>query len=271
MAHSPTSPHGFGSELAASLGIQARVVAALIQREIITRFGRRNLGFAWLFVEPMMFTLGVTALWVATKGVHGSTLPIVGFAITGYSSVLVWRNCSNRCANAVTPNLSLMFHRNVRAIDLFVSRILLELAGATMSFLALSGFFIAAGWMTVPDDLLKMAVAWLLLCWFGAALGLLVGGLSERSQLIDRLWHPVTYLLFPLSGAATMVDWLPKAAQEVTLWLPMVHGVEMLRHGYYGDSVRTYEDPAYLILCNTVLMLLGLALVRSIGEHLEPE
>jgi hypothetical protein len=46
-----------------SFAIQRRVIGALLMREIITRFGRDNLGVLWLFVEPMMFTLGVTALW----------------------------------------------------------------------------------------------------------------------------------------------------------------------------------------------------------------
>ena len=53
-----------------SLRIQARVVHALIMREIITRYGRHNIGFAWLFAEPMLFTIGVIGLWSI---VHKST------------------------------------------------------------------------------------------------------------------------------------------------------------------------------------------------------
>jgi capsular polysaccharide transport system permease protein len=253
-----------GTPLAESLDIQRRVIGALVLREIVTRYGRHNFGFMWLFLEPMLFTVGITALWTATKGLHGSTLPIAGFAVTGYSSVLVWRNCANRCGSAIGPNSSLMFHRNVRVLDLFLSRIVLEVAGATMSLGVLSVLFIAIGWMNPPADLLVMLTGWCLLAWFGAAMGFLVGGLSAQSELVDRLWHTTTYLLFPLSGAATMVDWLPSAAQQVVLWLPMVHGVEMLRHGYYGSLVRTHEDPVYMVVCNLVLMLLGLALLRRV-------
>ncbi len=72
-----------------SLRIQLRVIGALLMREIVTRYGRDNLGFLWLFVEPMMFTLGVTALWAGT-GLRHSSLPIVAFAVTGYSAV--WRS-----------------------------------------------------------------------------------------------------------------------------------------------------------------------------------
>src|SRR5512139_3637515 len=104
--------------LSNSWRIQRRVLGALLMREILTRYGRHNIGFLWLFVEPMLFTTGVTTLWTLTKSVHGSSLPIVAFALTGYSSVLLWRNMPARCINAIYPNLSLMYHRNVRVIDI---------------------------------------------------------------------------------------------------------------------------------------------------------
>src|SRR5512139_966706 len=114
--------------LSNSWRIQRRVLGALLMREILTRYGRHNIGFLWLFVEPMLFTLGVTAMWTALKTVHGSDLPIVAFSITGYSSVLLWRNMSGRCIGALTPNLSLLYHRNVRPMDIYAARLLLEAA-----------------------------------------------------------------------------------------------------------------------------------------------
>ncbi|MBM3613658.1 MAG: hypothetical protein FJX19_11965, partial [Alphaproteobacteria bacterium] len=46
-----------------SFAIQRRVIGALVLREVITRYGRHNLGFAWLLLEPLVFTLGVIMLW----------------------------------------------------------------------------------------------------------------------------------------------------------------------------------------------------------------
>jgi capsular polysaccharide transport system permease protein len=248
-----------------------RVICALLLREVLTRYGRHNIGFMWLFVEPMLFTLGVTALWTATKAVHGSNLPIVAFAVTGYSSVLLWRNGSSRCAKAIEPNLSLMYHRNVRVIDVFASRLLLEIMGSTISFMVISLVFIAIGWMKLPAEFLLMTYAWFLLCWFAVGLGLVVGAITERSEMFERVWHTILYLMFPLSGAVFMVDWLPKASQDILLWIPMVHGTEMLRHGYFGDIVRTYENPIYLITWDLILLFIGLALARETGRRVEME
>src|SRR3984885_16224197 len=131
-----------------SFAIQIRVLHALMMREVITRYGRDNLGVLWLVGEPMIFTLGVTTLWSAAGLAHGGTgIPIVAFAITGYSSVLMWRNSASQCSAGIESNKSLLFHRSVLVIDVLLTRIALEIAGATMSFIVLSFFFIYIGLM----------------------------------------------------------------------------------------------------------------------------
>ena len=218
-----------------------------------------------------MFTLGVTALWTAAKAVHGSDIPIAAFAITGYSSVLLWRNMPTRTIGAMGPNLSLLYHRNVRPVDIYYSRLLLEASGATMSFVFLTIFFYSIGWIDLPEDLLQVVGGWLMTAWFGFSLALLLGAWSERSETIEKIWHPAAYLLFPLSGAAFMVDALPQEAQRFVLLLPMVHGVEYVREGFFGSKVVAHYDMAYMAICNTLLMLLGFSQERKLSRVLVPE
>ena len=257
--------------LAESWQIQRRVLWALILREILTRYGRHNIGFLWLFVEPMIFTLAVMGLWSATKSVHGSSLPIVPFAITGYSSVLLWRNMPNRCIGALEPNLGLLYHRNVRPIDIYLSRLILEVAGVTMSFTALVLFFNFIGLAELPENLLEVIGGWIMLAWFGFGLSLVFGALSERSEIIEKLWHPTSYILFPLSGAGFLVDALPPVAQHYVLLLPMVHGVEFLREGYFGSQMTAHYNIAFMAVVNTMLTFIGLAQTRYVSMTLVPE
>jgi ABC-type polysaccharide/polyol phosphate export permease len=256
------------TSLAESFAIQRRVIGALLMREALTRYGRNNIGFLWLFVEPMIFTLGITALWYFVRAHTVSNLPIVAFAVTGYSSVLLWRNMANRSIGSIGPNRALMFHRNVRLIDIFVSRDLLELAGATTSFIVLAIAFTATGWMELPEDLLKVIIGFMLLAWFGFALSILLGCWAEQSEIVDKIWHPISYLLFPLSGAAFIVDALPASAREVILYFPMVHGVEYLREGYFGSLFTAHYDLGYLIGWNLMLTLLAAAKLRAVGREL---
>jgi ABC-type polysaccharide/polyol phosphate export permease len=251
--------------------VQTRVLGALLIREMLTRYGRHNIGFLWLFVEPMIFTLGVTALWTATKSVHGSDLPIVAFALTGYSSVLLWRNMPGRCIGALLGNLSLMYHRNIKVLDIYVARLILEFGGATISFVTLAIVFILIGWLEPPEDILQIVGGWLTIAWFGSALAMLLGALSHESEIVDKLWHPVSYLVFPLSGSAFMVDALPKAAQEIVLYLPMVHGVEIVREGYFGTRARAHYDLDYVLPFCLVLTLFALFQIRRVARNVVPE
>lgn len=254
-----------------SFAIQMRVIWALILREILTRYGRHNIGFLWLFVEPMLFTLGITTLWTVT-GLHKSSdLPITAFALTGYSTVLLWRNMPARCVNSIAPNSALMYHRNVRILDIYISRVALEAIGATISFTVLSFVFVFFGLMNPPEDPLLVVGAWLMTAWFGGSLAILLGAWSERTEIVEKLWHPAAYLLFPVSGAAYLVDALPQRAADVVLWLPMVHGVEMVRDGYFGSKFVAHYSVGYMFVCNMVLSLLGLALERIVTRDFVPE
>lgn len=271
MIFSDGKPITHTTPLFRSFQIQLRVIGALLMREVLTRYGRHNIGFMWMFVEPMLFTTGVTALWTFAKMHHNSNMPIAAFALTGYSTVLLWRNMPSRCVGAVEPNLALMYHRHVKVMDVFAARLLLEAGGATMSFIILSIFYISIGWVQPPQDLLKVLLGWLMTAWFGTSLALLMGSLNERTELVEKLWHPASYLLFPLSGAAFMVDWLPPSAQKVVLLLPMVHGVELLREGYFGSLVRCHYNISYMAASCLTLTAFALAQERYVSKRVTPE
>jgi capsular polysaccharide transport system permease protein len=250
-----------------SFAIQTRVIKALMLREMITRFGRENLGALWMIGEPMMFTLGVAALWSITGGSHRPNLPVVAFAITGYSSMLMWRNTVSRCMGGLEQNRGLLYHRNVSVLDVFVTRILLEIGGTTASFTILTAAFAGLELMTVPPDLLTVAVGWSLLAWFGFALALFIGALATFSHLVERVWHPLSYVLVPVSGAGFMVDWWPPSAQAVVLIFPAVHGIEMVREGYFGGGIQTHYNIAYVATFNVGLTLAALFILRSAARR----
>jgi len=253
-----------------SLAIQTRVIGALVMREIITRYGRHNIGFMWVFVEPMMFTAGVMAVRTLLH-METAKLPLVPFIVTGYSTVLLWRNTIGRCGNAIEPNRSLLHHRNVRVIDLFYARLLLEIAGASISLLLLATLLNFMGLMMPPDDIFKMIIAWLLLSWFSMAMGLMIGSLSALWEPVDRIWHVIAYLFLPVSGAFFMVEWFPTRVQEAAIYVPTVSCIELLREGYFGKTVHGHYDLGYVAVLNTILTLLALSAVRSASARVEGE
>ena len=251
--------------------INRRVIGALLLREMLTRYGRNNIGFLWLFVEPALFTGIVTAFWAATRSVHGANIPIVAFALTGYSSKNLWRSIPSRLIGALRSNRSLLHHRQVTIMDIYFARILLEMMAATTAFVGLSLCLYAAGWLDAPENTLQVLGGWMLLAWLGSALGLLIGGLSEKWDVVGKFWPPFSYLLFPLSGIAFIVDALPPRMQEIVVWLPMLNALEYLRDGWFGSMFRAHYDVAYVVTFNLCLTFAALSMARQVGLDAEEE
>lgn len=254
----------------ASARIQRRIIGALLLRELLTRFGRHNIGFLWLFVEPMLFTTGVLGIWTLYHNNH-TPFPLTAFCVSGYATVLLWRNTIGRCGNAVGPNRALMHHRNVRVIDLFLARIVLEIAGASVSFIILLTFFILIGDVAPPDDVPKMVLAWLMLAWFSASLALIVGPLATLSEPFERFWHVFAYLFLPASGAFYAVSMLPEHLRAIALWVPTVNCSELLREGLFGMSIGAHYSVYFVAVVNLALMIPGLLLTRHIQMTVEGE
>lgn len=254
-----------------SLRVQVRVIKALVLREMITRFGRHNIGFLWMFVEPMMFSIGITILWSYTGGHTKGIIPVAGFALTGYSSIVAWRNCVGRTSNSIKANKALLYHRMVTIFDIALSRGLLEFSAVTVSFLTLSILFTELGLMRLPVDPLQVVVGWALLGWFVITAGLIAVYLDERSEVFERVWHVAMYLTLPFTGAFSMVSWLPKSAQEILLYSPMVNAVEMLREGYFGNTINAQYSISYLIACNIVLTAIALLLIKRVDKIITAE
>jgi ABC-type polysaccharide/polyol phosphate export permease len=148
-----------------------------------------------------------------------------------------------------------------------LARVLLEAIGATMSFAILSIVFIGLEWIAPPEDPVLLAGGWALTACFGASFAILLGAWSEKSEIVEKLWHPAAYILFPLAGAAYLVESLPSKFRDVVMWLPMVHCGEMIRDGYFGSKFTAHYDVGYIVAVIIGMLLMALAFERKVSRE----
>jgi len=253
--------------------VKVRVIQALILREILTRYGRQGLGFLWLFLEPLLFVSAFVAIRVVfeLETTSEDLKFIVTFVITGVLAALLWRNTAGRLIGAINANLGLLYHRHIHVYDLFFARAVLELLTVTGLFILLSIVLIPIDLMQKPYDLFWVATGWLLQMWFAFGLGLLVGALTHKWDIFEKIWRPVSLLLFILGGTFYMVDWLPPELQRYALLIPTVHNIEMIRYGFFGPEITVYFDAGYSAAFNIFLTFLGFIFLRYVSLHFEPE
>ncbi|WP_375460402.1 ABC transporter permease [uncultured Enterovirga sp.] len=259
------------SSLLADLRNQVRITGALILREIYTRFGRENLGFAWIIIEPALFCLSVILLWSVIQHSGHSETPIVPFLMTGYMPLLMYRHMVMRTMRCMQANSALLYHRHITILSLYAARIVVEILGTSAAFGFCLIVFYFAGYVEIPDSPGLMLGGWLLYAWYSAATALLVGALSERSELVEKIWSPISYIMIPLSGTFYMVYWIPDQFREIILWMPPVNGVEMIRGGYFGPGVPTFYSASYFAYVSAVLTAMALFLTKDARKFVEVE
>ena len=240
-------------------------------REAMGRYGHENLGFFWLMGEPLLLTCGVTILWTITRQTHGFNVNVIPFALSGYSMITLWRQMVFRSARAMRQSTGLVFHADVKFFDVLLARALLDAVGV------LTAFFIAyvplalLGFMDPIRDPLLLFGAWCLLAWLTFAVGLIVAGLTEISEAVERFIHPIMYLTIPVTGTFYMVYWLPEKIRDLALWSPLVHASEMFRAGLFSQDVPTQWDAVYLVSWCIGATVLGLPVVLYAQRHVRLE
>ena len=240
--------------------IQSRVIAALLMREIHTRYGRENIGHLWVIGEPMLFCLGVAVMWTAIRPAHEHGVPITAFVITGYVPLTMWRHCVGRSVKAFEANGSLLFHRQVTPLDIIIARCLLEIVGSLIAGIVVSGGAILIGYMDMPDNIGLMYLGLLYHAMFCLSCALILAPLSEMGDVLEKFVGAAMYLSLPFSGAFTMVDWVPPAFQSILLWSPSVHTLEVIRKGQFGSHVRAHYDLVFVTWTCATMALIGLSL-----------
>ncbi|PZU56381.1 MAG: capsule biosynthesis protein [Sphingobium sp.] len=258
-------------QLRNSWAVQARVIHALMIRELITRFGRENIGFLWIMAEPLMFAGLVGLLWHFTHGATEHGVSVIAFVATGYIPLTLFRHCVSRSVAAFTVNQSLLYHRQIKVVDFIMARFIIELVGGMMAYLFIALFLIIIGEFPIPSDIGLLIAGWMLYGLFCFSLCLILAPLSEVSETVEKFIPVTTYIMIPFSGAFNMVSWLTPDARNFLLFSPFVNAMEMMRKGIWGDKITAYYDPWNPIVCSAIFALVGLIMCRRVRRMLTVE
>lgn len=259
------------SRLAAGWRIQRRVISALMMRELVTRFGRENIGFLWIMAEPLLFAVLVGAMWRVLKGPEEHGVSVVAFVATGYIPLTLFRHALGRSIRVFSVNGSLLYHRQIKILDFIFVRFIVEFIGAMMAYFFIAVVLIAIGEFPVPANMGLFLIGWLLYSWFTLSLVMVLAPLSEKSDVLEKLIPVVTYIMIPFSGTFTMTSWLTGPAQAGLYWSPFVHAMEMMRGGIFGAAVDPIYDVSIPVTASLVLTVLGLAMCRQVRRDLVVE
>lgn len=244
--------------------VQGRVIYALFLREMQTRFGRHQLGFLWLFLEPLILASAIGFIHTLRSGGHDKYgVDVFLFYLIGYTPYFAFRAIISRAVSAFGSNSSLLYHQRIKLIDVVMARNILE-AMAVLTVVTLVVIVTALVIDRLPYSVPALIAGSVLMLLYAQGLGLLAAAASTTSELADRIVHPLIYLSMPISGAFFAMHSLPASIRELLLWNPQVHFHEMVREGMFGDVLISYYDVPYMLGAILVVNLVGLSALRVV-------
>lgn len=250
-----------------AISIQARVIGALILRELHTRYGRENIGYLWLVAEPLMLGT-VISLLHNQGGSHGGTNP-AAFAMVGYTIFILFRAMINRADGAISANAPLLYHRMVTVLDICIARALLELAGTVMAFIILFSGCYAIGYVSLPERPLDLMAGIAAVFMIAMGVSMIITGVTYHNSFLERFIHPFAYFQIPFSAAFFQVKDVPEPYRSYLLLSPLPHAFEWVRYGAFSEAKADYINAPYIIACCLILNFFGLLALKSVRSRIK--
>lgn len=241
---------------------QMRVIGALLLRELHTRYGRENIGYLWLIGEPLMLASVMALLHTSGHTAYGSDIKPLPFIVIGYTTFIMFRGIVNRSDSALTSNAPLLYHRMVTIFDIVVSRALLEAAGTFLAYAVLMTLLWSLGLMAMPARPLYLYAAEGLMFWYALGNAMIIASISFHNRTVERLVHPYSYFMIPLSGSFYQVSLVPEPYRSWLMWVPLPHIMEIARYGQFRSATLEYCNPWYVVGACLVLTWVGLVTMR---------
>jgi capsular polysaccharide transport system permease protein len=237
-------------------GQRLRVIAALVIREMGTRFGRSSGGYLWAIAEPLggIVLLSVAFALALRSPPLGSSFML--FYATGIVPFTMFNSMARGVAQAVSSNRGLLNYPVVTLLDAVIAKVILNAVTLIVIAAVLFAGIILLDDLYVTLDLAAAALGLVLAAVFGIGVGMVNCVLFGFFPTWKNVWSVLTRPLFIVSGIFYIIEVAPPKLQDVLWFNPLVHAIAVMRTGFYA----TY-DPQDISLAYVFGIALGLILV----------
>jgi capsular polysaccharide transport system permease protein len=248
---------------------QARVIGALVLREMRTRFGRTQLGYLTTLIEPVagIATFSVAATALGHLPPYGTSLPM--FFALGMLAYNGFRRVASYCAAAFDANQALLHYPIVKQIDTLIARATIELALSSFACISVLTAITSIFGLPGPVRVEGMIAALVLMVGIGFGWGSLTAVIARGFKSWRNIEPLLTRPMFFMSGVLFVPDRLPPKVLPFLTWNPLLHGVELMRASYYPSYRSTVLNVPYLAGWALVLVVLALAAERAMRVRAE--
>lgn len=239
-----------------------RVIGALVLREMGSTYGRSPGGYIWAILSPLgtivMMSVAFSLL------VHSPALgtSFILFYATGFLPFSLFSDITAKIGRAVRYSKALLAYPRVTWIDAVIARFVLNTLTQMVTFcLIIAGIFAFADTHTtlrVGAILTGLSMMALL----GLGVGMMNCLLIGYFPIWQRIWEIVSRPLMIASGIFYLVDDLSPAMRELMWWNPLIHGISLVRSGFYPTYHPAFSSLTYGFGLSLVMITVALIFLR---------
>lgn len=240
-----------------------RAIGALVLREMSTRYGSSPGGYLWALFEPIggIFLLAIGFSLIFHTPPLGQNFVL--FYATGFLPFSIYQAIGFSVERALHFSRPLLFYPTISWIDPIIARFLLNtLTQFFVAILIFIGIFLFAPKEAFPD-IQTVAFSFTLSAALGFGIGTLNCYLILRFKVWEFIWAIFNRPLFFICGVFYLYEDVPKFAQDLLYYNPLIHISALSRTGFYPQYHPEFISLSLIAFWILIPLCLGLILLRK--------
>lgn len=244
-----------------------RMIAALVIREMGSTYGPSPGGYLWAVISPVgaVILLSTAMSFFIHSPALGTSFTL--FYATGYLPFDIYSQIQSKVSASMKFSRALLAYPSLIWVHAIAARFLLNFLTAVAVFcIVFVGILAVIDTRTVID--IRPIVEGLFLAGLlGLGVGMMNCLLMGLFPVWERVWAVISRPLFLASGILFLYDGMPRFAQEILWWNPLVHVIGLVRRGFYPTYHANYVSIPYVSLLSLILIALAILFLRRYHQR----
>jgi capsular polysaccharide transport system permease protein len=263
-------PGASGRPFLGALRAQARVLNAMVRREIDEQLGRGGHRLILGIIEPI-FVLAIAIVWHTllhwTPAYGTSKVLFIG---TGLYATFLFVHLSGEFRSRAKGSVALRRFPVEKTLDVILAASFMRafvygcggIVGFGLVYFEFSHDALPRNWPAALLGLLSLVM-------LGLGMGLCNAAIEQMAPIWRYIWQPIARGLILFSGVIYVPDFTPVHIRDALKWNPVLQGVELFRMGFYPGYPDQCYQPLYLWPVACSLILAGLCVDRVFRRRLD--
>lgn len=240
----------------------ARVILALMLREMGSTYGKSPGGYLWAILSPLgtIVMMSIAFSLLVRSPALGKSFIL--FYATGFLPFTMFSTVSAKIGRAIRYSKPLLVYPRVTWIDSVIARFSLNVITECVVFcLIIAGIFVIADIHT-SIEIVPIIAGLSMMASMGLGVGLFNCLLTGYFPIWGRVWEIISRPIMIASGIFFLPDDLSGPTRDILWWNPLVHGISSVREGFYPTYHSHFSTLSYGTFLSMILIAISLVFLR---------